>query len=107
MVCTALAFLGFFALIAEAGPARASVITYVNPAVAVGLGILVLGERLTLPMAVAFVAHTGRLGAGDQDRQPRAAERRDAVPEAAPGRGGSRSGYPARTARAARLDSRG
>jgi len=55
VVCTALAFLGFFALIAEAGPARASVITYVNPAVAVGLGILVLGERLTLPMAAAFV----------------------------------------------------
>lgn len=55
VVCTALAFLGFFALIAEAGPARASVITYVNPAVAVGLGILVLGERLTLPMAAAFI----------------------------------------------------
>jgi drug/metabolite transporter (DMT)-like permease len=55
VLCTAVAFLGFFALIAEAGPARASVITYVNPAVAVALGIGILGERLTAAMAVAFV----------------------------------------------------
>ena len=59
VVCTAVAFLGFFALIAEAGPARASVITYVNPAVAVALGVGILGERLTLPMAVAFVLILG------------------------------------------------
>jgi drug/metabolite transporter (DMT)-like permease len=59
VVCTAIAFLGFFALIAEAGPARASVITYVNPAVAVALGIGVLGERLTAAMAVAFVLILG------------------------------------------------
>jgi drug/metabolite transporter (DMT)-like permease len=54
VVCTAIAFVLFFALIASAGPARASVITYVNPAVAVALGVLVLGERLTLTMAGAF-----------------------------------------------------
>jgi drug/metabolite transporter (DMT)-like permease len=59
VVCTAIAFLGFFALIAEAGPARAAVITYVNPAVAVALGIGVLGERLTVAMAVAFVLILG------------------------------------------------
>ncbi len=59
VVCTAIAFLIFFALIAEAGPARASVITYVNPAVAVALGVGVLGEHLTLTMAVAFVAILG------------------------------------------------
>ncbi len=59
VVCTALAFVLFFALISEAGPARASVITYVNPAVAVAMGILVLGERLTVPMAVAFVLILG------------------------------------------------
>jgi len=39
VVCTAIAFLVYFALIAEVGPARATVITYVNPAVAVVLGI--------------------------------------------------------------------
>jgi drug/metabolite transporter (DMT)-like permease len=59
VVCTALAFVLFFALIAEAGPARASVITYVNPAVAVVLGIAVLGESLTTTMAVAFVLILG------------------------------------------------
>src|SRR5581483_11588080 len=39
VVCTALAFLVFFALIAEVGPVRATVITYVNPAVAAALGV--------------------------------------------------------------------
>jgi drug/metabolite transporter (DMT)-like permease len=58
-VCTALAFLLFFALIAEVGPARASVITYVNPAVAVALGVTVLGERLTPVMLGAFVLILG------------------------------------------------
>jgi drug/metabolite transporter (DMT)-like permease len=59
VLCTAIAFLIFFALIAEVGPARASVITYVNPAVAVALGVGVLGEHFTLTMAVAFVAILG------------------------------------------------
>jgi drug/metabolite transporter (DMT)-like permease len=59
VICTAVAFLGFFALIAEAGPARASVITYVNPAVAVALGVLVLGEQLTAAMAGAFALILG------------------------------------------------
>jgi drug/metabolite transporter (DMT)-like permease len=59
VICTALAFILFFALLAEAGPARAAVITYVNPAVAVALGILVLGERLSIQMAIAFVLILG------------------------------------------------
>jgi drug/metabolite transporter (DMT)-like permease len=59
VVCTAIAFVVFFALIAEAGPARASVITYINPAVAVALGVGVLGEHLTLAMGIAFVAILG------------------------------------------------
>jgi drug/metabolite transporter (DMT)-like permease len=45
-VCTALGLVLFFRLIAVAGPSRASVITYVNPLVAVVLGVLVLGEAL-------------------------------------------------------------
>ena len=53
-VCTALAFLLFFALIAEIGPARATVITYVNPAVAVLLGVALLGEHFTAGIAVGF-----------------------------------------------------
>ena len=55
VVCTALAFLIFFALISEIGPVRATVITYVNPAVAVTLGVLLLHERLTGGIAVGFV----------------------------------------------------
>jgi drug/metabolite transporter (DMT)-like permease len=54
LVCTALAFLLFFGLIAEVGPARATVITYVNPAVALLLGVALLGERVTVGMLVGF-----------------------------------------------------
>jgi drug/metabolite transporter (DMT)-like permease len=54
VVCTALAFVLFFELIAEMGPTRATVITYVNPAVAVALGVVVLGEPLTAGMLVGF-----------------------------------------------------
>ncbi|MDP9117020.1 MAG: EamA family transporter [Actinomycetota bacterium] len=54
LVCTALAFVVFFALINEIGPARATVITYVNPAVAVLFGIALLGERFTAGMAIGF-----------------------------------------------------
>jgi drug/metabolite transporter (DMT)-like permease len=54
LVCTALAFVLFFALIARVGPVRATVITFINPAVAIALGILVLGEPLTWGMAVGF-----------------------------------------------------
>ena len=46
IVCTAVGLVVFFRLITEAGPARASVITYINPVVAVVVGMLVLGERL-------------------------------------------------------------
>lgn len=54
VVCTAAAFLLFFALIREVGPIRATVITYVNPAVAVALGVGLLGEQFTLGTAVGF-----------------------------------------------------
>ncbi len=55
VLCTAAAFVLFFRLIAEIGPARATVITYVNPAVAVALGVAVLGEPLT-PVIIASFA---------------------------------------------------
>ena len=54
VVCTALAFLLFFALIAEVGPVRATVITYLNPAVALALGVALLGEPLTIGAGVGF-----------------------------------------------------
>ncbi len=55
VVCTVLAFLAFFALIGEVGAMRATVITYVNPAVAVLLGVTVLGEHLGPGTAIGFV----------------------------------------------------
>jgi drug/metabolite transporter (DMT)-like permease len=54
VICTAAAFLVFAELIDEIGPVRATVITYVNPAVAAVLGVLVLNETLTVPMAIGF-----------------------------------------------------
>jgi drug/metabolite transporter (DMT)-like permease len=54
VVCSAAAFLLFFALIAEVGPVRATVITYVNPAVAAVVGVLLLNEHLTAGMLLGF-----------------------------------------------------
>lgn len=54
VVCTAIGFLAFFALIGEIGPARSTVVTYVNPAVAVLLGVLALHEAFTVGVAVGF-----------------------------------------------------
>jgi drug/metabolite transporter (DMT)-like permease len=55
VVSTALAFIFYFTLIAEVGPSRASVITYVNPIVAVALGVVLLDESLTLAAAAGLL----------------------------------------------------
>lgn len=55
VMCTAVAFVLFFGLIAEIGPVRATVVAYVNPAVAVAAGVTVLGEPLTVGTVVGFV----------------------------------------------------
>jgi drug/metabolite transporter (DMT)-like permease len=55
VVCTALGFLLMFGLVAEVGPVRFTVITYVNPAVAVAAGVVVLHEPLTAATVVGFV----------------------------------------------------
>ncbi|MHB1499783.1 MAG: DMT family transporter [Candidatus Dormibacteria bacterium] len=54
VVCTAAAFILFFQLIAAIGAIRATVIAYVNPAVAVVLGVVVLHERFTPGIALGF-----------------------------------------------------
>lgn len=54
IVCTAFAFMIFFALIREVGPARSVVITYVNTAVAVVIGVVGLHEPLTTGIAIGF-----------------------------------------------------
>ena len=54
VLSTAVAFVLFFALIAEIGPVRATLITYFNPAVALVLGVTVLGEPLRVGTVLGF-----------------------------------------------------
>jgi drug/metabolite transporter (DMT)-like permease len=54
VVCTALAFTVFALLIDEVGPVRSTVVTYINPAVASLLGVLVLSESFTAAMALGL-----------------------------------------------------
>ena len=83
VVCTALAFLLFFALIAEVGPVRSTVITYFNPAVAIVLGVLLLNEPFTAGIAVGFaLIATGSFFATRRTRGMRATAA--AFPEGAP-----------------------
>lgn len=74
-LCTAVAFVAFFKLIAEVGPTRATVVTYLNPAVAVLAGMLLLGEPFTVTKALGFVLilagawfATGRAKCGAESR---------------------------------------
>jgi drug/metabolite transporter (DMT)-like permease len=72
LICSALAFMVFFRLIAEAGPSRAAVITYVNPIVALALGVAILGEDvgtgavagLLLILAGSWLSTDGRIPPG-------------------------------------------
>ncbi|MGW5650277.1 DMT family transporter [Streptomyces humi] len=54
VLCTAVAFVAFLELIKEIGPTRSTVITYVNPAVAVAAGALFLDESFTPTIAASF-----------------------------------------------------
>jgi drug/metabolite transporter (DMT)-like permease len=72
LLCTAAAFVVMAVLVADVGPGRALVITYVNPVVAVGLGVAVLGERpgagaiggLLLILAGSWLSTDGRMPPG-------------------------------------------
>lgn len=73
VLCTAVAFVAFFALIGVVGPVRAPLFTYVNPIVAILLGVLLLGEHLAgglvvgLPLVILgcwLAATGGRMRAG-------------------------------------------
>ena len=76
-VCTAVAFPLWFALIARAGAARASLITYVSPIVAIVLGAVALGEHLRASAAgaVALIFAGSLLAA--RDHRPSALRRPD------------------------------
>lgn len=55
LVCMAGGFIILTALIAEVGPVRATTVTYVNPAIALIAGAVILGERITAWSIVGFV----------------------------------------------------
>jgi drug/metabolite transporter (DMT)-like permease len=59
VVCTVIGFLVYFALIREVGAMRATLITYVNPAVAVVLGVFALGEPFGPATGIGFVLILG------------------------------------------------
>ena len=69
LLCSAVALVAWFTLIADAGPGRATIVIYVNPAVAVVAGVLVLHERIgltsvlgmALVLAGSWLATTGRV----------------------------------------------
>ncbi len=54
--CTALAFQLLFALVSEVGPARATVVTYINPAVATFFGVVLLNEHLSFGIVIGLVS---------------------------------------------------
>jgi drug/metabolite transporter (DMT)-like permease len=51
---TGLAFAVFFAMVKEVGPARASLVTYLNTAFAVVLGVIILSEPLTVGIIIGL-----------------------------------------------------
>jgi drug/metabolite transporter (DMT)-like permease len=72
VVCTALGLVVYGMLVAEVGPGRAVVITYVNPVVALGLGIVVLDERpgVGALLGLALILVGSWLSTGDDEREP-------------------------------------
>lgn len=80
VACTAVAFVVFFALVKEVGPMRTTVITYVNPAVAVLLGVSVLGESFGVWTALGFVSILGGSFLATRPLRERPARRRAGRP---------------------------
>jgi len=86
VLCTAAAFLIYARLVGEVGPGRAAVITYVAPVLALGLGVIVLGEHpgggaiagLAAILAGSWLSTGGRLPAALRRRgvvlEPESAE---------------------------------
>jgi drug/metabolite transporter (DMT)-like permease len=91
VVCTSVAFLMLFALVGEIGPVRATVFTYVNPAVAIAAGVLLLGEPLTPATVIGFVlVIAGSVLATRRRRSPKPSPPR-ALPEAVGSSGPARA----------------
>jgi drug/metabolite transporter (DMT)-like permease len=68
---TGIAFILFYTLIADVGPARAAIVSYVAPAFSIAYGVVLLGESLTLAAAGGLVLILAGSWLGAQGRLPR------------------------------------
>lgn len=81
VVCTALAFLIFFELIRTVGPSRSVLVAYLNPGVAVLLGVLILAEPFTLGIALGLpLVILGSVMASSRPRDPAPTPEAVAIP---------------------------
>lgn len=92
VICTAVAMVTFVALIREVGSSRALVFTYINPAVAVAAGVVVLGEPLTVGIVVAFVLILGGSALATVTSRAARVAAREAQASAAPPAAGAATG---------------
>jgi drug/metabolite transporter (DMT)-like permease len=100
LLCTAIAFVVYTVLIREAGTSRATVITYINPLVAVVLGVTLLGERpgpsalagLLLILAGSWLSTGGRIPPRGRWMRRSASPSREAIEPGAAGPTVPRSG---------------
>jgi drug/metabolite transporter (DMT)-like permease len=70
LLCTAVALIAFYALIGETGPNTAGLVTYVNPLVAVALGVAVLNEPLRPSLVVGSALILGGCWLSTRRRSP-------------------------------------
>lgn len=81
-LCTAFAFTLLFALVKEVGAARATLVAYINPAVAVVLGVFVLNEPFSLAMVIGFVLIAVGTFLASHEPRPRLEEASGGRPQA-------------------------
>jgi drug/metabolite transporter (DMT)-like permease len=68
ILCTGVAYAFYFRLLQKIGPTRASTVTYLVPLFAIGWAWLLLGERLTVPMAIAATLILGSVALSQRAR---------------------------------------
>ena len=81
---TGIAFILFYTLIADVGPARAAIVSYVAPAFSIAYGVVLLGESLTLAAAAGLLLILAGSWLGAQGRLPRFLSRSEPSRSSAP-----------------------
>jgi drug/metabolite transporter (DMT)-like permease len=81
---TGIAFILFYTLIADIGPARAAIVSYVAPAFSIAYGVVLLGESLTPAAVGGLVLILAGSWLGAQGRLPRFLSRSEPSRSSAP-----------------------